>query len=510
MRESLIKELTRAVGAEHVSVGAVDRSIYCRDVWPRNTIRLLSSRLPEQPEAVVWPGTVEEAQAVVKIAAALGEPLIPMGAGSGVCGGTVALGGRGIIVDLKRLNRIIELDEESLTVTAQAGVIGEILERRLNERGYTLGHFPSSIYCSSFGGWLATRAAGQLSAKYGKIEDMVLGLQVVLPSGEVLTTPVSPGPVSGPSWQNAFIGAEGTLGLITQATCRVWPYPASRRFQSYSFTNIEDGLQAIRKMMQAELRPACIRLYDPVDTFFSKASKIMPAEAELNEPEIPPIPRKHKDRGDWPRKVLPHVFMPWRINRWLSRLGRSKLVLTFEGEPEITRLEKSLARGLCAQCGGFDLGEGPAAHWWKKRYKVSYNMQVLFDLGFFVDTIEVATVWDNVTNLYYGMREAIGRHAFVMAHMSHAYPQGCSIYYSIAATARNEPALLAVYDQVWKDALDACVRLGGSISHHHGLGVLKAKWLAEEQGGASPMLKALKEAIDPTSVMNPGKLGLGV
>lgn len=503
----LLSALARVVGGEHVSAREVDRKIYNRDAWPRNTIRLQGLDLPESPQAVVWPGTVAQVQEIVRLAGAAGMPIIPLGAASGVCGGTVALGGRGIVLDLKRLHRILAIDEQSLTVTAEAGTIGEILERRLNRRGYTLGHFPSSIYCSSYGGWLSTRAAGQLSAKYGKIEDMVLSVQAVMPSGEVLETPLAPRPPSGPDWNQALVGAEGTLGIIVAATCRIWPYPASRLFQAFAFETVEDGLEAIRRMMQAELRPAAIRLYDPVDTFFSRAGKIMPA-AEKEHPS-PRQPKPRRDRGAFPRWVIPRVFRPRLLNPLLARLDRSKMVLSFEGDPDVTRLEKSQARGLCATTGGHDLGETPARHWWNHRYKVSYAMQAMFDLGLFVDTIEVATVWDNLADLYYEMRESIGRHAFVMAHFSHAYPQGCSIYFSIAATGKSLADKLAVYDRVWEAALSTCVERGGAISHHHGVGVLKAKWLAEQEGGALPLLRALKDAADPAGIMNPGKLGLG-
>jgi len=502
-----MERISGVVGEAHVSSAGLDKVIYSRDIWPRNTIRLQALDLPEQPQAVVWPGSVEEVRRIAKIAADSGAALIPVGAGSGVCGGAVPLGGRGIIVDLKRLNSI-EVDKKSLTVTAGAGVIGEVLERRLNMLGYTLGHFPSSIYCSSFGGWLSTRAAGQLSAKYGKIEDMVLSVQVVMPDGELIQTRLAPRSATGPDWTQAFVGAEGTLGLITSAVCRIWPYPESRRFQAYSFATVEDGFEAIRRMMQAELRPACVRLYDPVDTFFSRTSRIMPAGEDKTEAEIKK-PKKSRDLGFFPRRVTPRLLRPGLINPILARLDRSKLILTFEGDPEITRVEKSEAKGICARCGGSDLGPAPAMHWWEKRYKVSYAMQVAFDLGLFVDTIEVATVWDNLANLYYGMRSAISRHAFVMAHFSHAYPQGCSIYFSVAASGRTLEHKLAAYDRVWKEAMDACVRCGGSISHHHGVGVLKAKWLKMEHGGSSPVLAALKHAADPDSIMNPGKLGLG-
>jgi len=506
------RKLESALGADKVSVRGPDLTIYSRDVWPRNTIRVQALDIPDRPVAVVWPESEEEVAVILKVAREANEPVIPMGAGSGVCGGTSALGGRGIILDLKRMNRIIEIDDNSLTVTAEAGIVGEVLERRLNEKGYTMGHFPSSIYCSSYGGWLATRAAGQLSARYGKIEDMVVSLRAVLADGSVHETGRSPRPVTGPDLNQAFVGAEGTMGVITSATCRIWPYPESRRFQAYSFETVADGFEAIRRMMQADLHPACVRLYDPVDTFFSKTSKIMPAEEEEEVEKKTPFKkyrtRRPKDPSGWKRKLIPYIFAPNLVNPFLGRLDRSKLILTFEGDPEVTQLEKNMARGICATCGGEDLGEGPAKHWWEKRYKVSYTMQVVFNLGLFVDTIEVATVWDNLPNLYYGMRSAIGRHAFVMAHFSHAYPQGCSIYFSIASTGRSVEDKLKVYDRVWKDAMDACIAHGGSISHHHGVGVLKAKWMDEEYGGSTPMLKALKSALDPDGLLNPGKLGL--
>ncbi len=509
---SIETELAKVAGEDNVSVRSVDRVTYSRDVWPRNTIRLQGLDLPDRPQVVVWPGSVEEVQEVVRIAGRTGTPVIPMGGGSGVCGGTVALGGRGIVVDLKRMNRILGIDDEPLTVTAQSGVIGELLERELNRKGYTMGHFPSSIYCSTFGGWLSTRAAGQLSAKYGKIEDMVVSIQVVLPDGEVLETRQAPRKATGPEFMHAFVGAEGTLGIITAATCRIWPYPESRRFQAYSFQTVEDGLEAMRRMMQAELRPACVRLYDPVDTFFSKASRIMPSgHKEKDEKQKPPQKQRNKESSGASglvKKALPYLMRPGLVNPVLSKLESSKLVLTFEGDPEITRLEKSMARGICAACGGRDLGEDPARHWWDKRYKVSYTMQVMFEMGVFVDTIEVATVWDNLANLYYGMRESISRHAFVMAHFSHAYPQGCSIYYSVAATGKDTKKKLQAYDRIWEAALDQCVERGGSISHHHGVGVLKARWLESEQGGSSPMLVALKKSLDPMNLMNPGKMGM--
>ena len=409
-----------------------------------------------------------------------------------------------LIIDLKKMDRIRNLDRTSMIAEVEAGKIGEILERELNQLGFTLGHFPSSIYCSAVGGWVATRSAGQLSSKYGKIEDMVVSLEVVLPDGRLIRTRTVPRSATGPSLNHIFIGSEGTLGIITSATLRLWEYPKAREFQGFRFPDLHQGLESIREMMQSELKPAVIRLYDPVDTYFS-------SKGIIEEKAKPKKIGLFAKRGiiHLAQKTLPYLYHPALPNRFLqSRAKASKMILIFEGETELAALEHKQAKEICLHAGGIDTGEWPARNWWKHRYKVSYTMSKVFDLGFFVDTIEVATLWDNLENLYYSMQEAISKHALVMAHFSHAYPQGCSIYFSIASTGRTLQDRLARYDAVWEDAMEACMKAGGALSHHHGIGILKAKWMERESGGAAPLLKGLKIALDPNGIMNPGKLGI--
>jgi alkyldihydroxyacetonephosphate synthase len=500
---ALLAELSEVVGREHISVEPEVRYIYGRDIWPRNTILMQRHKPFPEPEIVLWPGSTEEVRAIVALADKHGIPLIPLGAASGVCGGTVALEG-GITIDLKRMDRILNIDHASQLVTAEAGIIGEIFERRLNHEGYTLGHFPSSMYCSSLGGWLATRSAGQLSTRYGKIEDMDVSLEAVLPDGRVLRTKDTPRSATGPDWKHVLMGSEGCLGIITQACLRVWPYPSSRRFLAFKFPQVKNGLSSIQEILQQEIKPAAVRLYDPVDTLFSSSGTL--DEKKSKSEKHGGIPNALSGIS---RMIAPYIFHPGPVNRFLLKRAHScKLVLTFEGDPEITAIEQDLARQICRAQAGQDMGEGPARHWWEKRYKVSYFMSQAFDMGFFVDTIEVATVWSNLERLYRGMLAAIAPHAFVMAHFSHAYPQGCSIYYSVAATGKDENDLVARYDRIWEAAMEACVKYGGTITHHHGVGLLKARWLAAEQGGTNPMLLGLKKVMDPNNIMNPGKLGL--
>ncbi|MDP3938987.1 MAG: FAD-binding oxidoreductase, partial [Deltaproteobacteria bacterium] len=250
---------------ERISVTTPDRIAYARDLWPMGQFWARKGEFPHPPDAIVWPETLDEISALLRLANAERFPVIPMGAGSGVCGGTIAMQG-GVILDLKRMKRVRELDEASLLVTAEAGIIGQHLEEWLNGRGYTLGHFPSSIYCSSFGGWLATRSAGQLSTKYGKIEDMVMGLEGVLPDGSRFSSKVTPRTAAGPRFDQFFIGSEGTLGVITAGTCRVRPVAEARHFAGYVYPDVSTGLRAIRMLMRAGLDPAAVRLYDEMDT----------------------------------------------------------------------------------------------------------------------------------------------------------------------------------------------------------------------------------------------------
>ncbi len=272
LKSELYENLKILLGEEKVSIREDDLIAYARDAWPKNTIKFQQGKIEYLPKAIVWPSDRDDVVKIVRFANEKLIPLIPFGGGSGVCGGTMPVNG-GVIVDLKRMERILRIDETSLTFTAEAGIIGERLERTLNENGFTLGHFPSSIYCSTLGGWLATRSAGQLSTKYGKVEDMVLSVEVVLPDGKVMETKPSPRSAVGPNLTQLFVGSEGVLGIITKATMKIWKVPETRSFAGVLFESVENGLRAIRNILQNGIYPAVVRLYDELDTFMIAEDK---------------------------------------------------------------------------------------------------------------------------------------------------------------------------------------------------------------------------------------------
>jgi alkyldihydroxyacetonephosphate synthase len=544
----LRRELEAILGARRVSVAEVDLDVYSRDMWPRLLLaRRDGERSAPPPHVVVWPDTVREVAAVVKVAKSLGAPIVPYGGGSGVCGGAVPIHG-GVTIDTKRMVQIKPVVAEELTVDVEAGVNGERFERELARRGYTFGHFPSSIYCSTVGGWLATRAAGQLSTKYGKVEDRVAGLTVVTGRGEIIETDGPSRALRGPNWTQLVVGSEGTLGVITSARLRVSPAPQIRIFRGYELPDVASGVEAIRRVLQRGLRPAVVRLYDELDTFINsrkgggeKDDGVDPLRAPYPAPAagaLPALPRPPRRGDDGAVKRLVDLAVGLARGRtgakravrqdligaaldrarWVnSALGvvteklanrGCRMIIGLEGSRIRTEIEAALTFAEIEAAGGRDQGEEPGWSWLAHRYAVSYRMSPVFRDGAFVDTMEVASTWERLLDLYHSVRDAIARHALVMAHFSHAYPEGCSIYFTFAGHGDDARASERVYDAIWRDGLEAATRVGGTISHHHGVGLLKAPYMIAEHREAMAILEAIKHSLDPDGIMNPGKLGL--
>ena len=495
-------DLARAVPGLRVSDDAADRVTYSRDLWPRHHMAVRAGDVAKNPpRAIVWPTTADQVAAIVRWAGPRGVPLVPFGAGSGVCAG-VFPSRESIIVDLKRMAAVRDVDVKRGTVTAEAGAMGVPFELGLNRHGLTLGHFPSSILCSTVGGWVAARSAGQASGFYGKIEDMVLGLECVTGRGDVVYLPHR---TQGPSLVPMVVGSEGTLAILTAAKLRVHPAPTVRSFRAWSFPSTRHGWEAMRAMFQAGLRPAIARLYDPFDAMLARRGSVKKDGKK-------PAP------GMGAGALRSMLKNPRLVNELLeSRLGAkalggSLLVVIFEGQDDGAHEDMLRARALAEAMGGYDEGELPARKWLEHRYSVSYRQAPLFREGLFVDTMEVAAKWSSLGDLYDGVRRALGKHVFVMAHFSHAYPDGCCIYFSFAGTAAPDAKgawdtrCEETYDRAWRSALVAAVDAGGTLAHHHGAGRSKAPRLPAELGVGLDLFRAAKRAFDPYAILNPGAL----
>ncbi len=460
--DAAVLQALSSLFGERLSTRKTDRIAYHRDLFPGAQLTVREGDVMYWPDAIVWPETVQDVAALLRLANERRIPVLPCGAGSSVVGGVVPVRG-GVICDLKRMNRVVHVDEKSLLFTAEAGIIGEDLERELNAQGYTLGHFPSSIYCSTLGGWLATRSAGQMSTRYGKIEDMIVSLEAVCPSGRVIQTKATPRSATGPDIDQLLVGSEGTLGIITRATMRMHHLPEERRFMGVVFDSVEEGLEAIRLIMRTGVRPAVVRLYDTLDTALALSSLGLEVDGNL-------------------------------------------LILGFEGRKRLVETEMNIARRYLTV--GKDLGEEPGRWWYEHRYKVSYKQSIILSGTHMVlDTCEVGGTWSNILDVYHAVQKALDGYVTVLAHFSHAYANGINIYFSFVGDAGEKPPV-PFYEEMWKRALDAVVAAGGSISHHHGIGLLKAPWLRQELGSLFDVFVALKKELDPNNILNPGKMGL--
>lgn len=468
----LENELVDVVGRKNVLREEADRLIYAVDyMWiPRMYVD--RGQKPPLPDLVVLPGTAEEVAKIVKLANTYRIPVIPWGGGSGSQGGAMPLYG-GITIDLKRLNRIVELNREAQTVTTQAGINGYALESALNRAGYTLGHLPASMHSATVGGYLAARGSGVLSTKYGKMEDIVMSVEVVLPNGELIRTLPVPTHASGPGILQLFVGAEGSYGIITEATSRVERLPEERRFRAYLFKSLEAGLAAGQRMMLERINPSVLRLYDEPST----------------------------------RK---------RIKAILGLdLEGYYLVVGVEGPKGIVEVQDRRVAQICAEEGAEELDNAHAWEWWHHRYNFYFPPKAL-DFPWMFGTMDTLCTFDKIQNLYYTKKERLETEYSkwklqYIAHLSHWFPWGAMIYdrFIIEKPPWNHEEALALHNELWNVAVRTSLECGAVLNEHHGVGLKLARLVREQYGPAFQVLEALKNGLDPHTILNPGKMGFG-
>lgn len=425
------------------------------DLWPLGLMRARRGAAPA-PVEVARPSSAEDVSALVRS----GRRVVPMGGGSGVCG-ALAPSPEDLVLDLRALDRI-EIDTANLLVRAGAGVNGLTLEQQLNEAGLTLGHHPSSLPVATVGGLVSTRSSGQESSRYGSIEDMTLGLTVVLADGTIAEARVHPRSAAGPALHQLFLGAEGALGVVVEAVLRVHRLPEAVIGKGWSLPAVGPGLEAMREVMQHDLRPLVMRLYDPEDSAF-------------------------QGHGDG-----------------------CLLVVAAAGPRALAKAEADLLAGLVREAGGQPLGEEPWSHWLAHRYDLSADRlrDFLRPPGAYLDTIELAALWTALPALYTDIKRHLSDSAnLAMCHFSHAYAQGCCAYFTFAGTAADEAAAEAAYLEAWSGAMNAALRHGATISHHHGLGRARSQWAQAELGGWWEILRRVRHGLDGEERLNPSALG---
>lgn len=475
------------VGAEHVSTERLDRVEHAGGKSYPDLYRLRSGDGSHAPDAVLFPADGAQVVAVLAECSRRRIAVVPFGGGTSVVGGVDPYRGdfaAVISLDLRRLNALVDIDPVAAIATLQPGMRGPEAEAALAPHGLTIGHTPQSFQQATIGGFLVTRSSGQASSGYGRFEDHVQGLRLATPSGEMALggrTPAS-ATAAGPKLIDMVIGSEGLLGVVTEVMLQCHRAPTTVARAAYALPTFDAGLTAFRRLAQElghGVMPDVSRLSDPDETRFTlgRSKPGLPALARLRlrghrAPALAVFQWEGDDRGD----------LAWRQKR-LARLLREE--------------------------GAMRLPRGIAAHWMDHRFSGPYQRDDVMSRGIFVETLETATTWSNIERLYAALRAAIsgalGSPAVIQCHVSHLYDGGASLYFTYLARAQADP--LAQWDRVKQAAGAAIVAGGGTITHHHGVGLDHRAWVAADLGDLGQrMLRAVKDDLDPVGILNPGKL----
>jgi alkyldihydroxyacetonephosphate synthase len=433
-----------------------------RDWWPLALHWALAGQVPQLADVVVRPTSTDEVVRVVQVCNNARLPLTVAGGRSGVCGASAPIFG-GVVLDATALAGVVDVDTVSGIVEVLPGTFGPDLEDALRPYGVSVGHFPQSFDLATVGGWIGARGAGQYSTRYGKIEDLVVGLEVVLADGRVVRTGGAPAAAAGPDLTQLVVGSEGTLGVITRAWLRTHPLPDHEQRAAFSFTDFASGVEACRRILHAGATPAVLRLYDAVES-------------------------QRGQGGDGSECIL--------------------LVLD-EGDADLVGATMRIVERSCLDVGAAAADIGLVEAWLGHRNDTS-ALQGLTRKGFVVDTMEIAAPWAALDSLFDDVRAAmlaVPHARAATCHLSHSYPDGACLYFTFAATPPPEE-IESTYVALWDAGQRAVLAGGGNLSHHHGVGVNRGRFMREALGPAHDVLVALKSTLDPNGILNPGKLGL--
>ncbi len=490
----VLAALRAACGHDGVRTSVEERATHAAGKSLIDLVRLRRGEIEHAPEAVVYPPDEGAVAAVLRLAGEAGFAVVPFGGGTSVLGGVEARSVRGqtgaVALDTTRLDRLVRVDAESRTATFQAGIEGPALEAALAARGFTLGHFPQSFEHSTLGGWIATRSSGQQSNGYGSIEGLLVALRVVTPRGVLRSVPV-PRSAAGPDLNQLLLGSEGAFGVIVEASVRVRPAPTVQDYRGVLFHSFADGVAAIRDAVGEQLPVAMLRLADAAETELGARLRRDPAR-----------------RFDATARGLAV------LQRAGYGPGRCLLVYGVEGrDARRTRATATRMRRIARRHGGFALGRGPGRGWRRERFRAPYLRDWLLDHGVAVDTFETAFSWsrletghDAVLRALRGVLERQAGGGLAMTHLSHSYPDGACLYFT-ALWPLDTGREIAQWTAIKHATTEAILAAGGTLSHHHGVGLDHAAWLVREKGALGvDALRAVKRNLDPDGILNPGKL----
>lgn len=471
-KQKLFRDLTAIVGKEAVLTDEILIREHAKDYIGFRIFQRADGK-DDTPQAlcVVRPGSVEEVSGLLRYLNQHHLNTTVRTGGSSVTQSIEPVAG-GVIVDGSALSGIIEINEKNMTVTARCGTALESLENMLNERGYTTGHYPQSLPLAHLGGLVATRSIGQFSTLYGGIEDLVVGLEAVLPDGEIVRIKNVPRRSCGPDLRHLFIGSEGALAFITEITLKLFKYrPEEQWMRAYSVRDMQTGLEMVRDLITDGYKPAVVRLHD-----------------------------------------APEVMMVLKLDAVVSP-GEALLMFLCEGPRAVAEVTGQAIEKYARQFDATDLSEKPVKVWLQTRNDECYKLDQYnyYNMGLIADTCEISATWDQIGAIYGAVTrrlpEEIKQLAFIGGHASHFYMQGTNIYFTFAfIEEKGAGTAQKNYMQVVGIIMEETLKHGGSVAHHHGCGRYRTPWMAQEHGSSYQLLRKLKNALDPHQIMNKGVL----
>lgn len=435
------------------------RTDYARDWWPLGMVWATTGHVARMPAAVARPDSVEEVAAVLRLANDAGIPVTAAGGRSGVLGNSLPVFG-GVVLDLTALSGITELREDDLCADVMAGTFGDAFEDALQQRGFTAGHWPQSMKLATVGGWIACSGAGQMSTRYGTMADITRGVTAVLADGRVIETSEYAHSATGPDMTQLFVGSEGTLGVIVSARLNIHPKASHSESGTWAFDSFDAGVAAIQRFSRRGARPAVVRLYDATES------------------------RRNFDTD-----------------------GKHILMIHDEGDPDIVSGIMSVVRAEC-DATGEAADDGFVERWMANRNSVHALDELILDRA--PDTMEITAPFSNLAKIYHDATAAmiaVDGTRTATAHISHAYPGAAGLYFMFGGrpALENRPRW---YRDVWNAGARSVLENGGNLSHHHGIGLQRARLMGEALGSGMEVFQAVKGALDPKGILNPGKLGL--
>jgi alkyldihydroxyacetonephosphate synthase len=470
----VVEQLGAVVGSDAIAADHDSRLRHTRGKSTPDLLRMRAGDGGGAPDLVLFPSTHDQVLELLRICSSHRVAVIPFGGGTSVVGGLEPVADRfagAVALDLQRMNALVELDEVSRLAVLEPGLRGPQAEELLGQRGYTIGHFPQSFEYATLGGFAAARSSGQASAGYGRFDDLVLGLRVATPEG-TLTLGRAPKSAAGPDLRQLILGSEGALGVITSLTLQVRPVPARRSYEGWRFRSFAEGSHALRTLAQDGPRPTVLRLSDEAETALNLAR---PAELGQGAP------------------------------------GGCLAIVGYEGPEAVVAGAHEAAVSVLRGAGG-EPDPQAGESWARDRYRGPYLRDALLEAGALVETLETVTFWSSLPELYAAVSEALraaltelGTPPVILCHISHVYPAGASLYFTVGCAALEDP--LAQWSAAKSAANDAIVAAGGSISHHHGVGRDHREWYRHEIGELGiKLLRAAKSRLDPVGILNPGIL----